>query len=206
MGRASGRARRARKPHPIGGTVERHGVAVRRPAEPVFPPHAIEAIAVVRRLDQRKSQVPQPALVVGQREFRGLPTDGAGGITPDPIMDVIVHKLGANTAEVAVGYATTEQEHASTMHWRSMAVQVWETRRRRRRRWVRLTDSIGPLGDRSMRTTGRMMMVADSDRGATAFATRTRRRLFLGNLMIVPIATSPVRARRTPPSHCPRAI
>ena len=42
-----------------------------------------------------------------------------------------------------------------------------------------------------MRTTGRMITVADSDRGATALPARTRRRLFLGNLMIVPMALPP---------------
>ena len=94
-------------------------------------------------------------------------------------MDVIVDKLGANPAEIAVGYAAAEQEHARQQdalaeHGRSGVGDAAPAAAS----MGAVGGSIGPLGDRSMRMTGRMMTVADSDRGATALPARTRRRLF----------------------------
>ena len=96
---------------PIGGAIE--GRPVGRTLEAVFGEHAVPAVAVIGRLDQRIGQIPQPPLVVGQTKFGGPAADAGDGFAPDPGMHIVGHQLGPHPAEIAVEGAAPEQRRAS---------------------------------------------------------------------------------------------
>jgi hypothetical protein len=73
--------------------------------EAVFAPHAVPAIAVVGRLDQRIGKIAQHTLIVGQRIFRWRQAHAGDGVATDPGMHVVVDQLRPHPAKIAVGRA-----------------------------------------------------------------------------------------------------
>ena len=67
----------------------------------VFIEDGVPAVAIVRRFDQRKSEVPQRALVIGQSgEGYGAPSMRCGLLT-DPGVDVVGDDGGSEPPEIA---------------------------------------------------------------------------------------------------------
>ncbi len=71
-----------------------------RPLGAVFIDHGIPAQPVVRRLDQRKSQIAQRAFVVGEIIAGARRADAGGGLLADPGMNVIGDEYRVEPAEI----------------------------------------------------------------------------------------------------------
>src|SRR5580658_10167033 len=75
--------------------------AVEYPVDAVFVNRRIPALPVVGRFDQRKSQIAQPALVLGQIVIRYRRAGAARGVAADPVMDAVAGQIRLQPAQIA---------------------------------------------------------------------------------------------------------
>ena len=167
----------------IGGAIEHRRLPPRRRQRLVIAEHGLPCGARMRRLDQRIGEIAQQAFLVGELVLRCAQADASRGLDAEPAMHVVVAGIFAGAAEIAAGAAAEHRAAAIASRIaggsRSLVricvdnsgiknVRCQERTRRRRRRPGAVPSSgpRPPSASRSIRTTGRIRMVAMPSRWA----------------------------------------